>query len=214
MNVKSFRPSETFFFLHGLYKTHSCSLSYLMDCGIVKTPWNICSAFSIFLSQSSNSTVCFTLSVTVWRQCLLPHTELISIDAISSVRIKSLIFSPALGWCRSRGWMSAKAINHRHGVALLENLLKSFLTHMLYPKTMSGASTGMALNPPAGVHPCVAPKTVHATSSFQTWRWWWSQSWDAAMELTELSTKGTPRRCCWLSWQPQPCSHLQHSAES
>lgn len=71
---------------------------------------------SIFWSRSSNSAVCSTLSVIMWRQCLLAHMELISIDAINSIRIKSLILSAALRWYRSRGWVSTKAINHRQGV--------------------------------------------------------------------------------------------------
>lgn len=48
----------------------------------------------------------------------------------------------------------------------LKTHLKSFLTHMLYPKTISGANTGMALNPPARAHPCAAPKTTHTTYFF------------------------------------------------
>lgn len=123
---EKFQAFWNFFFAFMGYKTHSCSLSYLMGCGIFKTPWNICSAFKHILESELKFDRMLTLSVVTWRQCLLPHMELISIDAIKSVRIKSLNFSPALGWCRSRDWMCTKAINHRHGVPLLENLFEKF----------------------------------------------------------------------------------------
>lgn len=87
-----------FFCIHVLYETRSCCLRYLMGCGIFKTLWNICSAFKCFWSQSLNSAVYSTLGVTVWRQCLLPHVELISIDAINSVWIKSLLSSLGMVW--------------------------------------------------------------------------------------------------------------------
>lgn len=109
-----------------LYETRSYCLRYLMDCGIFKTPWNICSAFKHFWSQSLNSAVYSTLAVTMRRQCLLPHVELISIDAINSVWTKSLLFSPALGWSEWRGWMSSKAINHKQRGVSLYSPLKTF----------------------------------------------------------------------------------------
>lgn len=120
-----------------------------MGCGIFKTPWNICSAFKHFHSLSLNSAVYSSLGFTMWRQCLLPHVALISIDAINSAWIKSLLFSPALGWSGLRGWMSPKAINHGQWGVSLHTALKAFWklpsSMLSSPKTMSTGKKGMAL---------------------------------------------------------------------
>lgn len=122
-----------------------------MGCGIFKTPWNICSAFKHFHSLSLNSAEYSTLAFTMWRQCLLPHVALISIDAINSVWIKSLIFSPALGWLGLRGWMSPKAINHRQQGVSLHTPSKTFRKPSSFmlssPKTVSMGKKGMVLTP-------------------------------------------------------------------
>lgn len=154
MYEKSFKLPQIFFFcIHGLYETHSCCLRYRMGCGIFKTPWNICSAFKHFQSQSLNSAVYSTLGVTMKRECLLPHVELIWVDTINSVWIKSLLFFSALGWSGSRGWMSLKAINHRQWGVSLHPTLKTFWK------------------------PSLSTCCISKPYPWQTWRWCWPPSY-------------------------------------
>lgn len=115
---------------------------------------------SIFFESSSNSTVCSILSLTMWRQSILSHMELISIDSINSVRIKSLVFSPTLGWSGSRGWMSTKTVNHRHRVPPPPwNPIWKVSSPVCCIPRLSGADTGMVLTPLLEPIPVLLPKT-------------------------------------------------------
>lgn len=86
MYEKSFKPSEIFFLfaLMGYTKHVHAALHILWVVLFSKLPKAYVMPSSIF-SQSLNSAVYSTLGVTMWRQCLLPHMEVISIDAINSI---------------------------------------------------------------------------------------------------------------------------------
>lgn len=159
---------------------------------------------SIFLSQSSNSAVCSTLSVAMWIQCLLPHMELISIDAISSVRIKSLIFSPVLAWSRSRGWMPTKAINHRHRVPPpLKPIWKFPHLYTISQNHVWGKHKHGTESPSYSPSLCCSQNCAHhlflpILKMVVTPELGCCHGADQAKH-----SKGTPGRWSWLSWQPQ-----------
>lgn len=212
------------FYIRGLYKTRSCCLRYLMDCGIFKTPRSICSAFNHFQSQSLNSAVYSTLAVTMRRQCLLPHVELISIDAINSVWIKSLLFSPALGWSGLRGWMSPKAINTDNRGFLCTSLRKLFENlphpHTASPNVHGKHGDGAEPQLQHGVHHLLLHILKAMVTPELPWRW---PSWAPHQKAHRGGGAGcsgshgiggavlSPSALCWIITL-QPCKITRTSA--
>lgn len=205
MNVKSLRLSEIFF-IHGLYKTHSCSLSFLMGCGIFKTPGSICSAFKHFF----------------WVKLKLDsmlHTESYYVETVRTFP-HGINFNRFYQFCKNQkpcllsnfGMVWVKRLDvHKNskpqtqGTPHLEIPFEKFPHPYAVSQDYVWGRHRDGTDPPARAYPCVASKNVQTAYSFPSWRWQWCQGWGAAMELTKPSTlaKVTPRRWSWLSWQPQ-----------
>lgn len=145
--------------MHGLYKTHSRSLSYLMGCGLSKTPWDICSAFKHILESE------LKLGSVLHTECYYVETVLTCPHGINFNRCYQFYKNQKPHPLCSFEMVQVKRLGvHKSnkpqtgGTPSLKTHLKSFLTHTLYRKTMSGANTGMALNPQLEPIPVLLPK--------------------------------------------------------
>lgn len=153
--------------------------------------------------------------VTMGRQCLFPHMELISIDAINSIRIKSLIFSPALGWSRSRGWMSTKAINCRHEVPLpWKPIWKVSSPICCIPKPRLGQTQGWHWTLQPEPIPVLVPKLLPILQKMVTPGLGCCHGADQAEHPTQRHTWEVALAVLTAPESAQPCSHLQHLTES
>lgn len=179
-----------------------------MGCVTFKTTQNTCSAFKHFQSEPELSSILHT-------GCYCVETVLTSPYGINFYRCYQfymnqkppLLSSLGMVWIERLDVPKSNKSQTTGGffVPPFENFLKTSLTQMLHPKTMSRTChlCWDGTNPLATSHPRASPSAVHTTSSSTSLKWWWPQSQSDVMEVTKLSTppEGTPGRKSQLQRQ-------------